>query len=183
MAKRVSRRRDRNDLIRRIKDGGERGILAAGTLVRQRAQEIVDAKHIVDTGRLGISLHEGVPHSSSDLQFWIDIGTNVEYARAHEMGSGLYSEDPQFRKKIDIWAGVFTGKSTKRALSFKWPGGPKPHPALQEEGPYKDHYVFTHVRHPGVHPRPYLRPALRQTVESGDAQRLVLSSIMTELRI
>jgi hypothetical protein len=38
------------------------------------------------------------------------------------------------------------------------------------------------VQHPGVRPRPYLRPALRQTVESKDAQRLVLSAIVAELR-
>lgn len=169
--------------MKKIRLGGLRGIDAGGRLVAQRAQEIVDAKEIVDTGRLGRSIHAGDPHATSDLQFWIDIGTNVEYARAHEFGSGLYSEDPQYRKKIDIWAGAFTGKSSKKALSFKWPGGPKDHPALQTEGAYKDHYTFTHVQHPGVRPRPYLRPALRQTVESGDAQQLVLTSIVAELRV
>lgn len=170
----------------RIDTGVMIGVMATGEIVAQRAQQIASDKGVVDTGRLARSIHRGPPRRQ-ELYVWsADVGTNVEYARAHEMGSGLYSEDPAYRKKIKIVAGAYNpntkSPSPKKALSFKWAGGPDPHPALTTEGPYAGHYTFHSVMHPGVKPRPYLRPALQSVLEDGTLKRQILGGIMGQVR-
>lgn len=94
--------------------------------------------------------------------------SGLEYARAHEYGSGIHSLDPSERRLIPITAGYWTGKSDARALMFKWPEGPKPHPAYNEElGVYFFHTIY----HPGVRAanegKGYLRLAAQETTEYG----------------
>ncbi len=171
----------------RLDRGAMIGVMAVGQIIAQRAQRIASAKGVVDTGRLARSIHRGPPTRHGLYMWSVDIGTNVEYARAHEMGSGLYSEDPQYRKKYKIVAGAWNpntkSPSPKLSLSFKWSGGPDPHPALQTEGPYAGYYSFRSVMHPGVKPRPYLRPALQEVFTDGTARRVILESLMREVAI
>jgi len=182
----VTRGQGQAFLRQRIDTGVMIGTMATGDIVAQRAQQIASDKGVVDTGRLARSLHRG-PLRRKELYIWTcNIGTNVEYARAHEMGSGLYSEDPQYRQKIKIVAGAYnpnTKSSTpKKALSFKWSGGPDPHPALTTEGPYAGHYTFASVMHPGVKPRPYLRPALQSVLEDGTLRGQILRGILGQVK-
>lgn len=181
----VTRGQGQAVLRQRIDLGVMLGVMATGEVVAQRAQQIASAKGVVDTGRLARSIHRGPPRRQ-ELYVWsADIGTNVEYAMAHEMGSGLYSEDPQYRRKIKIIAGAFNpntkSPSPKRALSFKWAAGPDPHPALTTEGPYAGHYTFRSVMHPGVKPRPYLRPALQSVLEDGKLRSLIMRGILGQV--
>lgn len=176
---RVRRAKERAVMLRRIDKGCVIGLMALGSLVAQRAE--LNAP--VDTGRLARSIHRGPPFRIGPFVWGAQVGTNVEYARAQEMGSGLYSEDPKYRKKIKIVAGFYNPEtpSNKRALSFAWPGGPDPHPALQTEGPYAGKYAFASVMHPGVKPQPYLRPALQSVREDGSERRLIIGSIVAEV--
>lgn len=173
---------------RRLDIGVMLGVMEVGTVIAQRAQKQASDKGVVDTGRLARSIHRGPP-TRSELYAWsVNVGTNVEYAQAHEMGSGLYSEDPQYRKKYKIMAGMLNYFNTgspnpKWALSFKWPGGPDPHPALTTTGPYAGKYTFASVMHPGVKPRPYLRPALESVMTDGIARTLTLNAIMRQVRM
>ena len=173
---------------RRLDIGVMLGVMAVGEIIAQRAKKVASDKGVVDTGRLARSIHRGPPMRSELYTWHVSIGTNVEYARAHEMGSGLYSEDPAFRKKYKITAGMLNFFNTKSpnpkwALSFKWPGGPDPHPALTTTGPYAGHYTFASVMHPGVKPRPYLRPALEDVLTDGTARRVTLNAIMAQVRM
>lgn len=182
----VTRGQGQAVLRQRIDIGVMLGVMSTGEIVAQRAQQIASEKGVVDTGRLARSIHRGPPRRKA-LYIWsCDVGTNVEYARAHEMGSGLYSEDPQYRQKIKIVAGAYnpnTKSSTpKKALSFKWSGGPDPHPALTTEGPYAGHYTFASVMHPGVKPRPYLRPALQSVLEDGTLRGQILRGILGQVK-
>lgn len=171
----VKRKGSRRNMEKKIVRGGLIGMSAWGELVAQRASENAP----VDTTHLANSLYAEPPEHLPPFIFMIDVGTNVEYARAQEMGSGLYAEEGP-RAKIPIWAGIYTGKSSKESLSFFWPGGPDPHPALQTEGPYAGKYAFAKIMHPGVRPKSYLRNALRDTREEGVS--LFLSAVTTELR-
>jgi phage gpG-like protein len=66
--------------------GMYKGLTAWASLVAQRASE----KAPVDTGRLARSIHAGTPFPLSEFVMAVDVGTNVEYARAHEFGSGIH---------------------------------------------------------------------------------------------
>ncbi len=164
----VERSRSRGEIEAAIRVGGLKGVTAWGSLVRQRAT----LKAPVDTGRLARSVDLGAAQEASNLVFTVDVGTNVEYARAQEFGSGLHSEDQAYRHLIPIRA------RRKKALAFEWPGGPTDHPAYDAKSGL---FFFRAVMHPGVPAHPYLRPALRETAEDGP--RLVVSAIAAELRV
>lgn len=140
----------------------------------------------VETGRLARSIHQSAegPMETDPLIFSGLFGTNVEYARAHELGSGIHALDPAARELILIEAGFWTGKSSKKALSFLWPGGPTDISSYQTDGPYAGKHAMRRVYHPGVRPahggRGYLRLAASNKQESGS--RLVLEAIMAEWR-
>ena len=181
--RRVGRVRARQEFVRLVTNAGLRGVHAAAKLVAQRAQEIASEKGIRDSGDLIRRINAGEPWADG-LIFYCDVTANVPYARAHEMGSGLHSEDASKREKYPIWAGKLNPGVTKSlnpkwSLSFQWPAGPKPHPAHSEKGQYASHYTFGKIMHPGVKPRPYMRPALAQSKD--EVIQLVLSSIAAEL--
>lgn len=167
----------------RLLTGGYRGIRAFGEIVWKHSREKLAP---VDTAHLATSIQLGEPNVELPAHFWIEIGVDlklVPYARAQEMGSGLYAEFGE-KKKITIWAGQLNpgGSNSlvpKRALSFVWPGGPQDHPAFQTSGPHAGKFVFGKVEHPGVKPKRYLRDAVVQKREEG--QRLFLEAIFAEL--
>lgn len=158
------------------------GVSAWQLLVEGRASKLAP----VDTSRLAKSIHANpnFPIEIKELVVVGQVGTNVEYARAHELGSGIHALDPSARELIKIEAGFWTGKSDKKALSFAWPGGPKPHPAYNESGPHAGKYTFRVVYHPGVpaanQGEGYLRLALKETKEEG--KRIVIQSVINEMK-
>jgi hypothetical protein len=157
-------------MIHRLSLGLLKGTGAWGDLVAQRASDGAPVK----TGRLARSIHRDVPEEIAPLVVSVLVGTNVEYARAHELGSGLYS-DPEFggvQEKYEIRP-VFA-----KALAFEWPGGPKDHPAYDADSGL---FFFGKVMHPGVRARPYLRPAIHASAEDG--KRLVFDAVLAELRL
>lgn len=187
MSEVVQRARAEGEFVRMLQTAGLKGIHAAAKLVAQRAQTIASEKGIRKTGALIRGIFAGEPWAEG-LIFYCDVkvNKNIPYARAHEFGSGLHAEDPRHRGKYPIWAGKLNPGQTrslnpKWALSFQWPAGPKPHPAHSEEGEYASHYTFAKIMHPGVKPRPYLRPALKQSEDQ--ILQLVLSSIHAELSV
>jgi HK97 gp10 family phage protein len=137
----------------KLENGVKRGLILSGKLVAQRAQ----AKAPRLTGRLKRSLHEGQPYSNGKARWAIDVGTNVEYARAQEFGSGTKAEagTPGGGKPITIRA------RKAQALAFEWPDAP---PEVQAKQASTFPLVFFRsVQHPGVAPHPYLRPALKES--------------------
>lgn len=157
-------------MTHRLAIGLLKGSAAWGDLVAQRASDNAP----VAQGRLARSIHRDVPEEIAPLIVSVLVGTNVEYARAQELGSGLYS-DPEFggiQEKYPI-VPVFA-----KALAFKWPGGPVDHPAYDQESGL---FFFGKVMHPGVRAQPYLRPAVSETVEDG--KRLVMDAVVAELKL
>lgn len=170
MARKVTRKRGRQDMEHRMVIGLLKGTAAWGDLVAQRASDKAPVRH----GRLARSIHRDEPEEVSALMVSVLVGTNVEYARAQELGSGLHS-DPEFGGRQERYpiVPVFA-----KALAFEWPGGPKDHPAFD---PQSGLFFFAKVMHPGVRAQPYLRPALAETAEDG--KRLVLDAVAAELKL
>ena len=183
----VTRSKNRAVLATQIMTGLQKGMMNAGDLLAQRAE----AKAPVDTGRLARSIHSGDPYPVGEMAMGVKVGTNVVYARAHEFGSGIHAEDPAARELILIEAGFWTGKSDKKALSFRWPGhmrqtygkrlvskGGEIFEERYETG-MTDRWTMRRVYHPGVPAHPYLRPALHETAPQ--LARLVMAHIRREM--
>lgn len=184
---RVTRSKNRAILATQIMTGLQKGMMNAGDLLAQRAE----AKAPVDTGRLARSIHSGEPFLVGEMAMGVKVGTNVVYARAHEFGSGIHAQDPAARELILIEAGFWTGKSDKKALSFRWPGHMrKTHGRRlvsmggvitneRHETGMTDRWTMRRVYHPGVPAHPYLRPALHETAPQ--VARLVMARIRQEM--
>lgn len=84
--------------------GVDAGLLLAGMLVAQRAQNLAP----IDTGRLKRSITRGKPYNSRRGRA-IDVGTNVEYARIQEFGGTTPPHEITPR--------------VKKALAFPGPSG------------------------------------------------------------
>lgn len=155
----------------RLRIGATKGLLAWGDLTRQEAM----LKAPVKTGRLARDIKLGTVEEPQALEFTISIGTNVEYARAQEMGSGQFAEDPEHRVPfIPIMA------RRKKALRFKWPGfpgDPNQSSAYDSESGF---FFFRSIKHPGVHPKRYLRGALEAKRQPGI--RLAVQAVLAEFR-
>lgn len=124
-----------NGIEARLENAQKRALIESGMLVAQRAQN----KAPIDKGRLKRSITYGIPYRAGQGQLAEDVGTNVEYAAAQELGSGLYG--PKRQKYL------ITAKRAK-VLAFEWLGKMR---------------FFRYVWHPGVKPKPYLRPALDES--------------------
>ena len=145
------------------------GLDAWASLVAQRAS----LKAPVDTTQLAQSITYQVENFPELLAAWrAEIGTNIQYARAQEFGSGIH--DPKGPHTITITAGFWTGKSNKKALAFAWPGAP-----AGMEPNAEGLFFFRSIEHPGVPAQPYLRPALRETEAEG--RQLLLHAIVAEI--
>jgi hypothetical protein len=169
--------------IRAIILGGMVGMDRWAKLVATRAKTGPDLP--VKSGHLGRNIRAGKVTVFPIARYTALVGTGSEvpYARAQEMGSGLFAEFGP-KQKIRIWAGKLNPGQTKSlnpkwSLSFKWKGGPSPHPALTTEGQYAGHYTFAYVDHPGVRPRKFLRNAAEKSAEEG--RRAVLSALNAAL--
>jgi len=145
----------------KLENGIMRGLILSGNLVAQAATQ----KAPRDTGRLKRSITRGNPFKISSTIYGIEVGTNVEYARAQEFGSGIHSEDSAYRNYIKI-----VPKKAK-ALAFAWPNAPQG----MKPGPGGLFY-FKSVNHPGVKAQPYLRPALREKADL--IRKLITASVI-----
>ena len=178
----AKRKGDRSKLEQRILLGLFNGVDAWQYLVATRASKLAP----FDRGRLARSIHPDpeFPIETEPMVVAGQVGTNVEYARAHELGSGIHSLNPADRELILIEAGYWTGKSNKKALNFAWPGGPENISAFNPTGPYKGTFTFRRVYHPGVPAahggEGYLRLAGKRTRDEG--RRMVLQAVMSELK-
>lgn len=161
----VSRKGNRSKLEAALNTGIKVGLILWADLAVQLAQ----GKAPVDTGRLARSIHRNDPFETARLLWSIQYGTNVEYARAHEFGSGIHAQDPAERHLIEI------RPRTKQALAFVWPGGPQNYGFDPETGKH----IFARVHHPGVPPHPYLRPAADESLDRG--RRLVVTAVKAQL--
>ncbi len=152
--------------------GNQRGLILAGNVVAQSAQGKAPRR----TGRLKRNISAGQPFSVGQYAWRIHVGTNVEYGAAQEFGSGLYSTIGP-RRKIRITA------RRAKALAFEWAGklnamqaagnvkAVKLKRRTKAQGKFAFLSFFAHVDSPGVHPHPYLRPAL-------DEKRAVVPTII-----
>lgn len=143
------------------------GVTAGADLVAQRASD----RAPVDKGRLARSVTRDFIKEIEPFVVSTLIGSNVEYARAQELGSGLHA-DPNFLPAGQSPAKYPIVPKFAKALAFEWPGGPTDHPAYDEESGL---YFFTKVMHPGVRAQPYLRPALAESKR--DVRRLIFLSV------
>jgi HK97 gp10 family phage protein len=142
----------------------KRGLIISGMLVAQRATRRAPRL----TGRLKRSITHGKPYKRGRTGWAIDVGTNVEYARAQELGSGIHAEgggQPYPIRPVK-----------KKALAFVWPDAP----AHIKPSPETGKVVLAKVMHPGVKPQPYLRPALNASIQ--EIKGILLSSLITGLR-
>ena len=151
----------------RIEAGLTVGVAAAGEIVAQRAQAMAP----VDTGRLARSIRRTEPTTRGPMRVSCLVGTNVEYAAAQEFGSGLRAEDESARHVIII------EPRYAKALAFRWPDGPKDNPAYDHRSGL---FFFRRVRHPGVPPHPYLRPALASV--RSEAAVTIMEAVAAALR-
>jgi hypothetical protein len=177
----VTRKHTTQELVQAVRIGSMIGLGAAADIGSQGARELAP----VDTTRLSKSIHRTEVAETNDLHYEVQWGTNVEYASAHEFGSGIH--DPSGPHLILIEAGIFTGKSSKRALSFGWPNAPESMKKSGAFNPKTGKFVFAHIHHPGVPAHPYLRPSLNLGTPSRDAARqkladLAISAIAAQLR-
>jgi hypothetical protein len=182
MAKREGTKSDNE---RRLIQGGFNGMTAWQLHVKEEAQGPSMTSAPVDTSRLAKSIREDAafPIETSPLVFVGQVGAHTEYARAHELGSGIYSLDPNEREHIRIEAGFWTGKSQSKALNFPWKDGPTDHPAYNESGPYAGTFTFRAIMHPGIRPahdgKGYLRYSARESVTKG--RRMMLLAMKNAL--
>lgn len=188
MGRYAKRMGDRSMLEQAIVIGGMNGMDAWQSYVAKEAKESRATGAPVDTGRLARSIPLGgdpaYPQEIAPLQFAGQVGANTEYARAHEIGSGIHAVNPADRELIVIEAGYWTGKSDKKALNFVWPEGPTGISAYNAEGPYAGTFTFRRVYHPGVAAahggRGYLRYSAEESKPTG--RRLMIQSITAELK-
>lgn len=93
----------------------------------------------VDVGRLRSSMTYRV--DDSDLPLWVQIGSNVEYTKPVEFGTGLLSDAPDSKRRryfpppaaLDVWAkrhGAPNGFVVARAIFFR--GGTRPRRMLRD---------------------------------------------------
>jgi hypothetical protein len=176
MGKYATRRNTLGDFQERIFRGQYIGMTAWGQIAAERAAELAP----VDTGRLAreIKVDQAGPQEVAPGILGISFGVSgLEYARAHELGSGIHSLDPAYRHFIEIKP-VTPGV---KSLAFAWPAGPKGHPAYDQESGM---FFFARIMHPGVRPanqgEGYLRLAAKETKEEGT--RLLLEAITSQLR-
>lgn len=161
----VTRKSSKGEMAQKFVVGMIKGVDASGMLVAQRASDNAP----VDTSNLATSIHHQSPQVVGAGTVITLVGTNVEYARAQEMGSGLYAEvGPQEKIPIE--------PVNAKALAFEWPGGPEDHSAYDPESGL---FFFGRVMHPGVRAQPYLRPALKDSEE--DIRLLILRAVKAEL--
>lgn len=181
----AKRQGNKSENERRLILGGFNGMQAWQDHVAKEASESPTTGAPVDTGRLARSIrgNPAFPIETQPLVFMGEVGANVEYARAHELGSGVHSLDPAERELIVIEAGYWTGKSNKKALNFPWKDGPTDSPAYSAEGPYAGTFTFRKIFHPGVRPahggKGYLRYSARQSVSKG--RRMMLMAFKNAL--
>lgn len=141
-----------------------KGLIISGYLVAQRATR----KAPRDTGRLKRSILAGKPYRRGRHRHAIDIGTNVEYAAAQELGSGEHAEGGGKPYPIR--------PVKKKALAFFWPDAPASVPVSEKTGKV----VLAEVTHPGVKPQPYLRPALEESAD--EVKGIILAAMLAGLR-
>ena len=164
--------------------GGLKGMDAWGKLMAQRAKTGPDVP--VDTSHLATNIRAGkvTVEGAAKFSVLVGLGKEVPYARAQEMGSGLFAEFGP-KKKIEIWAGLLNPGTTKSldpkmALAFRWEGGPgEGSPGYQTSGPYAGYNVLGRVMHPGVKPTGFLRKAYEASAVEG--RMLFLLAIKSEL--
>lgn len=115
----------------------------SSSAIRKRAR----ANAPVDTGRLRASLKAEVDHSR--LPLWAKVGTDVHYGLFQEFGTGAFGKSGEHTppgEPLDAWAkarGFESGWHAARAIG----------------------------RRGGVRARPFLRPALKQSM--ADIKRFV----------
>jgi hypothetical protein len=142
------------------------GLTAWAELVAQRAS----LKAPVASGELARSIFAGEIGGAGWQIMTIAIGTNLEYAPAQELGSGLH--DPELPAKYPIEPIPPT-----KSLAFEWEGAPAEVEHMRD--PRTGLFFFGKVMHPGVPAQPYLRPALMETEIEG--RSLLLSALVAEL--
>ena len=164
--------------------GGFRGMQAWGELVAQRAK--TGPWVPVDTSHLATNIRSGTVKAEPIAKFrvLVGLGSEVPYARAQEMGSGLFAEFGP-KQKIEIWAGMLNPGKTKSldpkmALAFIWGGGPgEGSPGYQTSGKWAGYNVLGRVMHPGVKPNRFLRAAFEESALEG--RKLMLLAIKAQL--
>lgn len=171
-------------LATRILLGGYRGMTAWGRMVAHEAKTgpwvPVDTSHMAGNIRAGTVQVE----PTAKFRILVGLGSEVPYARAQEMGSGLFAEFGP-KEKIEIWAGLMNPGMTKSlnpkmALAFQWANGPGAgSPGYQTEGKWAGYNVMARVMHPGVKPNKFLRAAFAQTAIAG--RRVFLKAIKAQL--
>ena len=156
----------------RLVIGGLRGMDAWAKLVAQTAKTgpnvPVDTSHLATNIRSGRVMVEPI----AKFSVLVGLGKEVPYARAQEMGSGLFAEFGP-KKKIEIWAGLLNPGQTKSldpkmALAFQWSGGPgEGSPGYQTSGKFAGYTILRMVLHPGVKGHGYLRKAAEEVHDKG----------------
>lgn len=154
----------------RVVLGGYKGMHAWGNLTATEARTgpwaPVDTSHLIGNIRAGKVTVE----PPAKFSILVGLGKEVPYARAQEMGSGLFAEFGP-KEKIEIWAGLLNPGETKSlnpkmALAFKWDKRPEDAP-VQTEGEWAGYTVLGRVMHPGVKPTKFLRAAYATSFKRG----------------
>lgn len=81
-------------VLEELKNAVERGLEAIGLTAEGYAKETITEAGRINTGLL----RNSISHKVNDSENAVYIGTNVEYAVWHEVGTGIHAADGQGRK-------------------------------------------------------------------------------------
>lgn len=141
----------------------------------QTARELAPVK----TGRLAREIKQD-PTTPFMLRQFTAFGaygvSGLEYAKAHEFGSGIHGTRGSTYPIVPKYA---------KALAFRWPNAPAAVIDAQPRSKQTGIFFFAKVNHPGVKAanegEGYLRPAGSRTRE--DALKLTYEAIVAELSL
>jgi hypothetical protein len=156
---------------RGAQNGTRKGLIAWAKLIAQRASR----KAPVASGELSRSIFAGttrrgiagggvetveidVVAGEKGVDFNKNlVGTNLSYAAAQELGSGLHGERGSTYP--------ITSRPGGPPLAFEWEGAPAAVEHMRD--PKSGLFFFRKVDHPGVKAQPYLRPAFFESFDEG----------------
>ena len=140
----------------RLNEQALRNEIAKGLQKVARGME-ADFKATTATWKHKVKFTKTVDTKAAPVQ--ILVGTDDEIYTYVNSGTGLWGPK---HAKYPIFAGIYTGKSNKKALSFQW-GGPGSYKAKTRPGhigsspggPTGPMVAFPFVEHPGIKPRKF----------------------------
>lgn len=100
--------------------------------------------------------------TETESSITVEVGKDAPMTRAFEYGSGIHrTRGTPGTYVIAPKAGIYNG-----LLAFEWPGHTKNFPRGRKyvgASKYGDKLLFNYVDHPGIAPKPFVRPSIEDS--------------------